>query len=106
MEPFRIHTGLAVPLDRANSWLELDAAGREAEGGTPARIAEGYYDVIYLNSDWYGSELEAAMRANYALAEELPALPRDNESAVDTRGLFKKVSVLRRQPPAAQPPAQ
>jgi len=44
----------AVPRDRANTTLELLAAGRTAElRPMVRRFHDGFYDRIYLNSNWY-----------------------------------------------------
>jgi hypothetical protein len=42
-----------IPLDRANSFLELSVAGKAGLSGFEARLASTYYDRIYLNSPWY-----------------------------------------------------
>ena len=55
-----------VPLDRANSVLELIAGGKGNKSGMSARIADHFYDRIYLISeDWYGKELLADINENY-----------------------------------------
>ena len=46
-----------IPLDRSNSILELNVSGKGGLTGTDRRVREGYYDKIYLNSEWYSPEL-------------------------------------------------
>ena len=60
------------PLDRANSVLELTVANAADRAGTLDRIREGYYDRIYLNSSWYGGQIEDAIRNHYVRRDVLP----------------------------------
>jgi len=62
-----IHCGATtVPLDRANSILELNTGKLGGLAGMSARIQSRSYDRIYLTvSAWYGQELEAEIASNY-----------------------------------------
>jgi hypothetical protein len=61
-----------VPLDRANSLLELNVAGNHDFAATRGRIVDKYYDTIYLNSDWYPAEIRAAIERNYREVARVP----------------------------------
>ncbi len=65
----------SIPLDRANSCLELEVAGKINRTGTKSRIESGYYDKIYLNCQpkpsWYGDETQAAMDRDYRFVETI-----------------------------------
>lgn len=54
-----------VPFDRANSVGELNVAGVGYRAGTLMRIRNSYYDRIYLNSAWYGPEIDQEIRRRY-----------------------------------------
>jgi hypothetical protein len=57
-----------VPLDRANSSLELRMAGLGSLTQTAARIHDRYYDRIYLTlEDWYEPAVLAEIEKNYAV---------------------------------------
>lgn len=63
---------LDVPLDRANSILEINVAHREADLGTLQRIKNPYYDRIFINSLWYGPRIEGAIQEHYEKVGEIP----------------------------------
>jgi hypothetical protein len=63
----------SVPLDRANSVLELREAHLLDKVTMKQRISAKAYDRIILNSRWYGAELEAAIRQNYRQVGEIRA---------------------------------
>jgi len=71
---YQLHAQLpAVPLDRANSYLELAMAGLADQTGTAARIRERYYDRIYLTvRDWYGPDILKELEQNYVPREVIP----------------------------------
>ena len=55
-----------VPLDRANTLLELKAAGFQSLSQFPERLRQRYYDRLYLNvEDWYPAEFLAEVEAHY-----------------------------------------
>jgi len=56
-----------VPLDRAMSYLEYSASGKESSARTIQRIKDKFYDVIYMDSlSWlYGPKVLAAIAENY-----------------------------------------
>ena len=83
-----------VPLDRANSILELRQAGMADLAGTARRIQDRYYDRIYLNSEWYGEELEAIIDANYRLLGTIPAPNTSLPSDLVPRDLMLEVRIL------------
>ena len=83
-----------VPLDRANSILELRQAGMAGLAGTARRIQDRYYDRIYLNSEWYGEELEAIIDANYRLLGTIPAPNTSLPSDLVPRDLMLEVRIL------------
>jgi hypothetical protein len=61
-----------VPLDRANSVLELGVARAGDRAGTLSRIRHSDYDRIYLNSDWYGGMIESEIQNAYTRRGILP----------------------------------
>ncbi len=67
-----------VPLDRANSCLELNVAGQGSAAGTLDRINSRYYDTIYHNNGFFGWEIEAAITRNYREVRAIPA-PRSGD---------------------------
>jgi hypothetical protein len=71
---FQIRAGShQIPLDRANSNLELMVAGLEDRARTATRIREGFYDRIYLTvPDWYGPAVLSEIETNYVLTEVIP----------------------------------
>ena len=54
-----------APLDRAHTFLEMQAGGQGDAAGTLGRIRSGFYDRIYLNYDWYGYDFHVALRQHY-----------------------------------------
>lgn len=89
---------LDVPLDRANSILEVNVARREADLGTLQRIRERYYDRIFLNSPWYGPVIEAAIRENYAQVGEIPFGQHPLGYKRGFQGLFFTVQIFAKRP--------
>lgn len=97
---FLIRNGdTGVPLDRANSCLELLAAGKDGLAGTERRIEAKYYDTIYLNSDWYPPRVREAIGRNYRPVTTVPGTPDQNRFwyengyqglTIDTRVLVKR----------------
>jgi hypothetical protein len=71
---YQLHAGShEVPLDRANSYLELMVAGLEDRTRTATRIHERYYDRIYLTvPEWYGPSVLSEMETNYVVTEVVP----------------------------------
>lgn len=70
---FRILAGnLEVPLDRANSMLELRAGGKANLAGTDRRITDHVYDRVYLNSTWYGDETVDHILRTYRTVGHIP----------------------------------
>ncbi len=73
---FGIRNGaLGVPLDRANSLVELRVGGQGHLAHTARRLAEAHYDRIYLNSDWYGQAVERARKQHYRVVGRIPEAP-------------------------------
>jgi hypothetical protein len=60
------------PLDRANSVVELNVGGLGELAQTRQRIASGYYDTLYINSWWYGPEIEKAIKRNFHVTGLIP----------------------------------
>jgi hypothetical protein len=55
-----------IPLDRANSIIDLMAAGFSGRVKTAERIRAQYYDRLYLAvEDWYDEEMRAAIHEYY-----------------------------------------
>jgi hypothetical protein len=79
----------AIPLDRSNSFLELGVSGKIGLTGTERRVREGYYDMIYLNSEWYSPELRAAILENYKEVARIGA-PADRLTTTVVRPDFLK----------------
>jgi hypothetical protein len=60
--------GVAVPLDRLSSIVEVTVAGRAAELGFPGRVRDTEYDVLILPMNdllWYGGDFWRELRARY-----------------------------------------
>jgi hypothetical protein len=75
-----------VPLDRANSILELIHGGFADRSGTQQRIRAAYYDRIFLNAeDWYG-EVRGTIETRYKKVGEIPAASQQS-SATGREGL-------------------
>jgi hypothetical protein len=56
----------SVPLDQANTLLELGKATRDNLSDFPSRLAAHHYDRIYLiQSSWYGSNIVAEIEKDY-----------------------------------------
>jgi hypothetical protein len=73
---FGIRNGaLGVPLDRANSLVELWVGGQGHRADTVRRLAEAHYDRIYLNSRWYGEAFERARKRHYRVVGRIPEVP-------------------------------
>ncbi len=73
---FGIRNGaLGVPLDRANSLVELRVGGQGHRAHTARRLAEAHYDRIYLNSRWYGQAVERARKRHYRVVGRIPEAP-------------------------------
>lgn len=70
----------AVPLDRANSILELKFAGLADRSRFPERIRQRYYDRLYLTVEqWYPPEFAAEIERYYQLEAVIPApVPRNH----------------------------
>jgi hypothetical protein len=64
-----------VPLDRANSLVELWVGGQGHRAHTARRLAEAHYDRIYLNSRWYGQAVERARKDHYRVVGRIPEAP-------------------------------
>lgn len=64
---FLIHAGSeAVPLDRANTILEMNLGKIGESSAMKERLRQQYYDRIYLlASKWYGPEMLAVINENY-----------------------------------------
>jgi hypothetical protein len=61
-----------IPLDRANSILEMNYARLTNNYAMPSRINSHYYDRIYLRTEnWYGERLLEEIRRNYKLESEI-----------------------------------
>jgi hypothetical protein len=68
-----------VPIDRMNSLLELVGSGLSQRAHTLDRIKARQYDRIYVPdwppyycANWYGPEVEQAIRANYHRVGQIP----------------------------------
>jgi len=89
----------AVPLDRANSTLELLAGGRGADMQAMAgRFHDRVYDRIYVNSGWYGMMLSAINNAyrqtdTMAPAGLLPAVPLSLVLLTGRHGLLEPIRI-------------
>jgi hypothetical protein len=65
-----------IPLDRANSILELFAAKLDSRSDAVARINAHYYDRIYLLvGDWYATNTLEAINRNYETNYIIPKSP-------------------------------
>jgi hypothetical protein len=65
-----------VPLDRAVSILDLEAAGMESSAGTAQRIVAQDYDRIYLiKGYWYGRHINQLLDTYYRPVGEIPSTP-------------------------------
>jgi hypothetical protein len=84
---------LDIPLDRANSILEVNTAGRAQDLGTLQRIRDRYYDRIFLNSDWYGPVIEGAVRDNYDKVAEIPYAHHPGGYDRGFQGLFVPMQI-------------
>jgi len=89
---------LDVPLDRANSILEVNVARREADLGTLQRIRERYYDRIFINSPWYGPVIEGAIREHYQKVGEIPFGQHPHGGERGFQGLFYAVQIYVKKP--------
>jgi hypothetical protein len=89
---------LDVPLDRANSILEVNVARREADLGTLQRIRERYYDRIFINSPWYGPVIEGAIQEHYQKAGEIPFGQHPHGGERGFQGLFYAVQIYVKKP--------
>jgi len=78
-----------VPLDRANSMLELRAGKQTQLAGINQRVAGHYYDRIYLASTWYGDETTAVIKDNYRVLFEIPRAKKPYGRARGLRGGFQ-----------------
>jgi hypothetical protein len=55
-----------IPLDRANSILEMNLGKRGEVSAMKTRLQQQYYDKIYLlASNWYGPDILATLKENY-----------------------------------------
>jgi hypothetical protein len=62
-----------IPLDRANSIIDLMAAGFSGRVKTAERIRARYYDRLYLAvEDWYDAEMRAAIHEHYQVDAVIP----------------------------------
>jgi len=85
-----------VPLDRANSFLELEVGGHAAEAGTRKRIESGYYDRIVLNNPWFGSEIVDVVRSRYKQVDSIPSVLHRSGFLRGLQGLFFVTTVYDR----------
>ncbi len=92
-----IHNGWrGVPLDRANSYVELRDGARHELAHTRARIEQGYYDSIYLNSGWYTDDIKSAIARHYQLVGEIKS-PRGQPGYLfGFQGLMGTVKIYRK----------
>ena len=73
---FQIKAGdKSVPLDRANSFLELRTGDQVARAGTEDRLRRHYYDRIFYNSIWYGNDMNAVVDETYRTIEVVRRVP-------------------------------
>ncbi len=84
------------PLDRANSYLELANARLENLTGTVARLDAKFYDVLLINSPWYGEKVEAAIARNYRLVSTIRGAPVPKGMEYGYLGLFQPVKIYER----------
>jgi hypothetical protein len=89
---------LDVPLDRANSILEVNVARREADLGTLRRINQRYYDRIFVNSPWYGPAIEGAIQEHYEKVGEIPFGQHPHGGERGFQGLFYAVKIYVKKP--------
>lgn len=62
-----------IPLDRANTIVDLGAAGLSDQVGTVTRIKNHYYDRLYLAvEDWYDPAMREAFRKYYQVDTIIP----------------------------------
>ena len=72
-----IHAGVTeVPLDRANSVLELVAGEAGSMSAMKSRIESHYYDRIYLlMGKWYHADISNCIAQNYQVDSSIPSPP-------------------------------
>jgi hypothetical protein len=77
-----------IPLDRANSIIDLMAAGFSGRVKTAERIRAQHYDRLYLTvEDWYDDEMRAAIHEFYQVDAVIPK-PKSPDRAELGRSLL------------------
>lgn len=85
-----------VPLDRAESVLQLDLGGELDRVDTFKRIEDRYYDRIILNTPTFGGDIEAAIFDNYREIGRILAPRHDQGIDIGSQSLFNEVIILER----------
>lgn len=84
-----------VPLDRANSLLELNAAGMGGQSEMRTRINAHYYDRIYLTMpDWYGEPIVNDIERNYREESVIRGVAAKGGPAFGFQGLMRECRIL------------
>ena len=93
---FQIRAGdTEVPMDRANSLLELKKAGMTDLTGMQSRIKSRYYDRIYLTlADWYDPQVIAELNRQYRVESVIPAPPGKAMTPLGYQGLMEDCRIF------------
>lgn len=92
---FLLHAGVtSVPMDQANTTLELMVAGKnEPLAAMKKRLEARQYDKVYLTIDeWYSPEIKAALERNYQLVSSLAA-PKGDQNLIGQRKIMEKCEI-------------